>query len=682
MKNSLLSHLFIKSRFITSQRSSFSLHSIRFHNHSTLPNSWNTSTSTMIITNPILQSMQKCATMSQLKQIQAQMTRKGLFFHVFPVSRIIAFCALSDHGDINYAHLIFDQILSSNVYIWNTMIKGFCRAGNYAMGVSFFRKMVRDEVEFDGRSFVFALKAFAGVSGFREGRGVHCMVSKLGFGEYVLVGNGLIHFYADGGFLSFARQVFDECRERDVVTWTAMIDGYVQRNCPDEALSLFGLMLCGEVVPNEVTMITLLSACALKGNLKLGKIIHSYIEKVDVECTLNLMNSMLDMYVKCGGLTAARRLFELMERRDVFSWTSMVNGYARHGELEMARRYFNEMPVKNVVAWNAMIAGYSQNNQPKDALELFQAMVEGGLVPIEATLVSVLSACAQSSCLDLGRRIHSHYIHQNRIKLSPSLGNALIDMYAKSGQIDMAEELFNEMPKRDLVTWNTMIVGYADHGNANKALNLFDKMRDLGIKPDHITYIGILSACSHAGLVSIGRKHFLDMEQVFGLLAKVEHYACMIDLLGRGGLLGEAFDMIKAMPMEPDEAVWGALLNACRMHGNVDLGKIAAEKLIDLDPEDSGTYMLLANILSREGRWEDVSSTRNMMREKGVKKTRGSSSVEVEGEFHEFSVADDSHPRSEEIYKVLKEIFILSDLEEDLFQHVSFAENEDMVQNG
>uniref|UniRef100_A0A803L684 Uncharacterized protein n=2 Tax=Chenopodium quinoa TaxID=63459 RepID=A0A803L684_CHEQI len=617
--------------------------------------------------------MEKCSSMAELKQIQAQMMRKGLIFHVFPVSRIIAFCALSNNGDMNYARLIFDHIPNPNVYIWNTMIRGYSRAKKPLIGLSIFRKMVRDGVEMDGRSFVFALKAFGLFSGFREGRAVHCSICKVGFESSVLVQNGLLHFYADGGFLSCARQVFDECPMKDVVTWTAMIDGYVQRDSPDEALRVFDLMVCGgETVPNEVTMITLLSACALKGDLELGRRMHCYIEKYNVRYTLNLMNALLDMYVKCGCLMTARRLFEEMECRDVFSWTSMVNGFAKHSELDMARKYFDEMPVKNAVSWNAMIAGYSQNNKPEDALDLFQGMVKGGLVPIEeATLVPVLSACAQSGCLDLGQWIHHHYIHQKRIEFGASVGNALIDMYAKCGRIDMAEELFDEMPKRDLISWNSLIIGYADHGNANMALILFERMKDQGIKPDHITFIGILSACSHAGLVAEGREHFAGMQHQFRLEPKAEHYACMIDLLGRVGLIGEAYDMIRKMPMEPDEAAWGALLNACRMHGYADLGTFAADKLIDLNPEDSGTYVLLANLCAREKRWGEVRNVRSMMREKGIRKTPGHSFIEVDGDFHEFSAADDSHPRSMELYKLLKDIFVITNLEEDVCSNQS-----------
>ncbi|KAA8525103.1 hypothetical protein F0562_007033 [Nyssa sinensis] len=570
--------------------------------------------------------MESCNSMCELKQIQAHMTRTGLIFHLFPVSRVLSFCAIADTGNIHHAHLLFNQISEPNVYIWNAMIRGYCKAQYPIMGFSFFRQMVQECVEMDSRSFVFALKACQLFRGLEVGGSVHSRIWKVGFVSDLLVRNGLIGFYADNACLSYARQVFDEIPEGDVVSWTAMIDGYVKKNMPDEAFGLFDLMLSSSVEPNEVTMITLLSACSQKGDLSLGKSIHEYVEKKNIKFSLNLMNAMLDMYVKCGCLIAAREIFEKTDTRDVFSWTSMIHGYAKNGELELARKCFDEMPNRNVVSWNAMIAGYSQNNQPKEALDLFHDMEKAGLVPTESTLASVLSACAQSGCLDLA--------------------------------------LFNELRERDLVSWNSMIVGYASHGHAEKALTLFEKMRSMGFNPDDITLVGVLSACSHGGLVTQAWEYYSNMERLFGLKPKVEHYSCMIDLLGRIGLLEAAYDLITKMPLEPDEAAWGALLNACRMHGNVELGKLAADKLLHLNTEDSGIYVLLASICANKGKWVDVRMVRSLMRERGIKKTPGRSSIEVEGIVHEFLVADDSHPQSKDMYKVLNEIILLSKLED------------------
>ncbi|KAK6934907.1 E motif [Dillenia turbinata] len=343
---------------------------------------WSANTS-LIITNPILLIMENCTTMFQLKQIQAQMTRTGLFFHLFPVSRLLTFCALAETGDIHYAHRIFSQISKPNIYIWNTMIRGYCKAKFPELGLSLFCEMVRGDVEMDHNSFVFGLKVCGTLF---EGMLIHCRAWNMGFASDLVVNNELIHFYADRGGLSDAKKLFDESSVRDVVSWTAMIDGYSKRGYADEALRLFDEMVAVGVKTNEVTMITVLSACSKKGDLSLGKSLHGYVTKNSFNCGLNLQNAILDMYVKCGCLKSARELFEKMETKDVFSWTSMVNGGARLGDLGLARKYFDEMPEKNVVSWSAMIAGYSQNDRPDEALALFLEMEDAGLLPVESTL--------------------------------------------------------------------------------------------------------------------------------------------------------------------------------------------------------------------------------------------------------------------------------------------------------
>lgn len=522
----------------------------------------------------------------------------------------------------------------------------------------------------DKQSFVSVLKVCEHFPRITLGESVHCWICKVGFVSDVLVRNGLIHFYSEAGDTHLARQVFDESPERDVVSWTSMIHGYVQQRFPDQALNLFDSMRWSGIAPNEVTTIAVLSACSQKGDLSRGEYIHEYIEKnalKNCSSSLNLINALVDMYVKCGCLSTARAIFDKMEEKDVFSWTSMINGYAKHGDLEIAKDLFDRMPYRNVISWNAMIAGYSQNNLPKEALDLFHDMVAAGLVPIESTLVCVLSACAQSGILDLGRWVHHHYVNQNRVPLSVSLANAIMDMYAKCGCIDAAAEIFNLLPERqrDLVSWNTMIVAYAAHGHAKLAVTLFEHMtRSVGIKPDDITLVGVLSACSHGGLANKGWEFFRSMDRDFGLNPKVEHYACMIDMLGRLGLLEEAYELLRSMPMEADKAAWGALLNACKMHGNLELGKFAANKLQDMDPKDGGIYVLLAALFAKQRRWDDVRTVRSVMRGRGIKKTPGCSLIEVEGESHEFLVADESHPMSEEIYRVLKELTLLYKAEE------------------
>ncbi|XP_057438848.1 pentatricopeptide repeat-containing protein At2g22410, mitochondrial-like [Lotus japonicus] len=641
-----------------------SLHHLQQRQPLSSASKWN-STTNVVITNPILVIMESCSTMRQLKQIHARMTRTGLITHTFPASRLLAFCALADAGDIRYAHLLFHRVIDEpNTFMWNTMIRGYRKARNPNIAFSYFLRMLRHRVEMDCRSFVFALKACEELSGDFEGESVHCVVRKLGFDSELLVRNGLIHFYADRGWLKHAREVFDESSLKDVVTWTTMIDGYASRNCSELAMELFNLMLRGDVEPNEVTLIAVLSACSQMGDIEMGRRVHENMEKKNMRCSLNLHNALLDMYVKCGSLVAARELFDRMETRDVFSWTSMVNGYAKCGDLENARRFLDQTPHKNVVSWSAMLAGYSQNNKPKESLKLFHEMMGAGVVPEEHALVSVLSACGQLSCLNLGHWIHQHFVIEKGMHPSVTLANAILDMYAKCGSIEAAAEVFNAISERNLVSWNSMIAGYAANGQAKQAVNVFDQMRCMGFKPDDITFVNLLTACSHGGLISEGQEYFYTMERNYGIKPKREHYSCMIDLLGRTGLLKEAYELITSMPMQPCEAAWGALLNACRMHGNVELARLSACNLLSLDPEDSGIYVLLANICANERKWGDVKRVRSLMRDKGVKKIPGHSLVEVDGEFKEFLVADESHPQSEEIYKVLDEIFLSSELED------------------
>ncbi|XP_010038149.2 pentatricopeptide repeat-containing protein At2g22410, mitochondrial [Eucalyptus grandis] len=625
---------------------------------------WNSTTS-VIITNPVLLLLESCTSMRQLKQLQAHMTRTGLMAHTFPASRVLAFCALADAGDVNYARSLFAHIENPNTYMWNTMIRGYSKARMPSSGLTLFGRMISGRVEVDGRSFVFALKACEKFEEVFVGEFVHGRIWKMGFDCDLLVRNGLIHFYTVFRCLDLARRAFDESPVRDVFTWTSMIDGYATHRCPDEALELLDLMLLGDVKPNEVTMIAAVSGCSQK-DLNVGRKLHELIKRENVACSLNLLNALIDMYIKCDCLISAREVFDNMETRDVFSMTSMVNGYAKFGELENARMLFDKMPEKNVVSWSAMIAGYSQNGQPKEALEIFNSMREAGLVPVENTLVCVLSACGQLGRLEVGCWIHNEYILSKKIRFSVILGNALIDMYAKCGCIDAAAAVFDEMTEKDLVSWNSMITGFAAHGHAEEALELFHQLKSTGFRPDKVTFLGVLSACSHGGLLSEGQEYFKDIAREFGIAPQIEHYACMVDLYGRNGLLKEAYELITTMPMLPNEATWGALLSACRTYGNVELGRAVADKLLELNPEDSGIYSLMANIFARGKEWSNMRMVKSMMRERSVKKTPGHSLIEVDGKFHEFLAADGSYLQSEEICLILNHINLLSSWEDSV----------------
>ncbi|KAM0886401.1 hypothetical protein ACQ4PT_029707 [Festuca glaucescens] len=629
---------------------------------------WNTNRN-LVVTHPLLSLLESCPSFPRLLQLHALLTVSGLAAHRFPASRLLAFCALSTPPRIDHAAAILARAAPGpNAYMFTTMMRAFLRAHLPHRAFALFRRIISDSLPADARTLVFALKAAEAAPEHGSpsgGEGVHCLALKWGFiGQSMLVGNALVHFYANHKSLAHAQKLFDEMPERDVVSWTTLVDGYARGELADEAWLVFcRMVVAGGPQPNEVTLVSVVSAIGQMGLLALGRRVHQYVADGGVRESVNLDNALIDMFGKLRCVASAREVFDSMAVKDVYSWTTMVNVYAKCGDLESAAQLFEDMPKKNAVSWSCMVAAYSQGNQPEEAIRLFKEMIEEGIEPINATLVSVLSACAQLGCLDLGRWIYDTYIISGKAVLTMNLGNAFIDMYAKCGDLHAASRLFTQMAERNIVSWNTMLMAHAAHGQSEQVLCLFKQLKGTYIVPDEITFLGLLSACSHSGLVLEGRRYFEEMELVYGVVPKAEHYACIIDLLGKSGLLEEAFEVAKGMPLEAGEAGWGALLHACRMHGNLEIGESAADKLVKLDPSDSGIYVLMCQIYASKNKWDHVKMLRMLMRDRGVKKNPGCSSIEVDGKFHEFLVADVSHVHSEDIYAALKNIYIHLKLE-------------------
>ncbi|KAA8521324.1 hypothetical protein F0562_011997 [Nyssa sinensis] len=438
---------------------------------------------------------------------------------------------------------------------------------------------------------------------------------------------------------------------------------------------------------HEYTFTSVLKACAGLTDSVNGTKIHGVVTKCGYDFNLFVRNSLIDMYFKLGLEAFAYTLFDDMPIRDVVSWntlvsgyclggyvdkarwvfdqmveknsvswSTMISGYARLGRLEDARWLFDAMPVRNVVSWNAMIAGYSQNEKYSDAIELFRQMQQAGSVrPNDVTLVSVLPACAHLGSLDLGKWIDK-FISRSRMELGLFLGNALADMYAKCGCIAEARQVFDQMREKDLVSWSIIITGSAMHGHADEALAYFYEMLECGMKPNEITFMGLLTACTHAGLVDKGLEYFHVMEQDYGVTPKVEHYGCMVDLLSRAGRLEKAEDLINSMPMKPNVIVWGALLGGCRIYKDTERGERVVQRILELDSEHSGSYVYLANIYASLGRLDDAAKCRLRMRDNGVMKTPGCSWIEVDNTVYEFFMGDKSHPQSNKIYSMIREL--------------------------
>ncbi|CAJ1949778.1 unnamed protein product [Sphenostylis stenocarpa] len=616
------------------------------------PINWNTSHS-FVRNNPLLSLLERCQSLLQLKQIQAQMILTGLIDDSFAASRLVTFCALSESQALEYCTKILYWIREPNVFSWNVTIRGFVESGDLEGVILLYKRMLQGGVmKPDNHTYPLLLKACSFPSMNCVGYTVLGHVLKFGFEVDIFVHNASITMLLSCGELEAAYNVFNNGCVRDLVTWNAMITGCVRRGLANEAKKLYWEMVAEKVKPNEITMIGIISSCSQLQDLNLGREFHCYVKEHGLELTIPLNNALMDMYVKCGDLLAARILFDNMAHKTLVSWTTMVMGYARFGFLDVARELLHKIPEKSVMPWNAIISGCVQAKNSKEALALFHEMQIRKIKPDKVTMVSCLSACSQLGALDVGIWIH-HYIERYSISLDVALGTALVDMYAKCGNIVKALQVFQEIPQRNCLTWTAIICGLALNGNALDAISYFSKMISCGLRPDEITFLGILSACCHGGLVEEGRKYFSQMRFNFNITPQLKHYSCMVDLLGRAGHLEEAEEVIRNMPIAADAAVWGALFFACRVHGNVLIGERAALKLLEMDPQDSGIYVLLASMYSEAKMWKEARNARKIMKERGVEKTPGCSSIEINGIVNEFVAKDVLHLQSEQIYECL-----------------------------
>ncbi|KAL1818849.1 hypothetical protein ACET3Z_013718 [Daucus carota] len=608
-------------------------------------------------THPTLSLIDQCPNLKHLQQIHAHMLRTGLFFDPFSSSKLITAMALPPVSSIEYARKVFDQIPQPNLFTWNALIRAYSSSNEPLQSLLLFVQLLYQCNELPNKfTFPFVIKAAAQLSDYGMGRVVHGMAVKTALTLDLFVVNSLISFYATCGRLDLAYRVFGSSSRRDVVSWNSMITGFAKGDYPDQALELFHVMLAEGVAPNSVTMVGAFSACAKKSDLEFGRWLHSYVEMNGIRKDLTLSNAMLDMYTKCGSLQDAKIFFDQMPEKDIVSWTTMLAGYAKQEDFGSAKRVLSAMPCQDIAAWNALISSYEQCGNPKEALAVFRELqLRKNLKPDVVTLVSSLAACSQLGALDIGEWIHM-YIKKEGIKLNCHITTSLIDMYSKCGDLEKALEVFESVSWRDVFVWSAMIAGFAMHGRGKDAIHLFMKMQESKVKPNAVTFTNVLSACSHTGLVDQGKEFFDQMERVYGVAPGVKHYASMIDVLGRAGKLEEATELINKMPITPSASVWGALLGACRLHGNVDLAEQACTKLLELEPRNHGAYVLLSNVYAKVGEWNKVASLRKLMRDADLKKEPGCSSIEVEGTVHEFLVGDNSHQFAKEIYTKLDEI--------------------------
>lgn len=455
--------------------------------------------------------------------------------------------------------------------------------------------------------------------------------------------------------LEYALRVFTQIQNPNLFIYNALIQGFSGSENPHQAICFYSQLQCQSLVPDNITFPFLVKSCTKLGSKDMGIQAHGQIIKHGFETDVYVQNSLVHMYSTCGDIKSAKKIFSRMRYLDVISWTSMIAGYNKCGDVDSARLLFDKMPQKNLVTWSIMISGYAKSNQFDKAVELFQILQDKGIKANETVMVSVISSCAHLGALELGEKAHNYVVRHN-LTVNLILGTALVDMYARCGSIEKAITVFEELTERDTLSWTALIAGIALHGNAERALKYFNEMLETGLAPRDITFTAILSACSHGGLVEKGLEIFDSIKGDYKMEPRLEHYGCVVDLLGRAGRLAEAEKFVLDMPVKPNPPIWGALLGACRIHKNAEVAERAGKTLIELLPEHSGYYVLLANIYARTNKWGSAEKMRHMMKEKGVKKPPGYSLIEIEGRVHMFTIGDEAHPEIKNIERMWEEI--------------------------
>lgn len=569
-------------------------------------------------------------------------------------------------GQFESAYKYFHELgrwdnVEANVVSWTALVTGQEQNGNYSQALCLFREMVTAGVRPNSITIASVVSASTKLSMYKHGKEIHgYCIKTYELDSDLLVANSLVNLYTKCKHLDVAQKKFSTIKQKDIVSWNAMLAGYASRGCRENTVKLlhemelqgvepdvitwnglisgftkygdgntarefFCEMCVKSIHPNVISISSALAACAQIKDLELGKKIHGYIIRNEIEPSTGIGSALITMYSGCDHLASA---------------CSVFNGLA----------------VKDVIIWNSIIAACARSGFGVGALNLLREMVWTNVGPDTITMVSTLPACSRLSALRHGKEIHQ-YVIKHGLNVGNFVWNALIDMYGRCGAIDKSRRLFNMIPQKDVVSWNVIIAVYGMHGLGMGAVDIFQSMIATGVKPNHFTFTNLLSACSHSGLIDEGWKYYKMMRKEYALDPAMEQYACMVDLMARAGQLNATVKFIKDMPFEPNAAIWGSLLGACRIHCNVDIAEYAAEHLFELEPESSGNYILLANIYSVVGRWKDAARIRCLMKERGVTKSPGCSWIEIERKVSSFIVGDTNHPLMDKISAKMKSLY-------------------------
>ncbi|KAL1197608.1 Pentatricopeptide repeat-containing protein [Cardamine amara subsp. amara] len=555
------------------------------------------------------------------KEIHAAVLKSTHSFQVYVCNALIAMYARC--GKMPEAGRILRQMDNDDVVTWNSLIKGYVQNLMYKEALEFFCDMVAVGHKPDEVSMTSVIAASGRLSNLLVGMELHAYTIKHGWDSNLQVGNTLIDMYSKCNLTGYMGRAFLMMHEKDLISWTTVIAGYAQNDCHVEALELFRDVAKTRMDIDEMMLGSILRACGVLKSMLIVKEIHCHILRKGLLDTV-IQNELIDVYGKCRNMGYATRIFEAIEGKDVVSWTSMISSSAHNG------------------------------NENK-AIKLFRHMVETGLIADSVALLSILSAAASLSALKKGREIHG-YLLRKGFCLEGSIAVAVVDMYASCGDLQSAKTVFDQIERKGLLQYTSMINAYGMHGCGKASVELFNKMKHENVSPDHISFLALLYACSHAGLLDEGRGFLKIMEHEYKLEPWPEHYVCLVDMLGRANCVLEAYEFVKMMKTEPTTEVWCALLAACRSHSEKEIGEIAAQRLIELEPKNPGNLVLVSNVFAEQGRWKDVENVRAKMKANGLEKHPGCSWIEVEGKVHSFTARDKSHPETKEIYEKLSEV--------------------------
>ncbi|MQL98683.1 hypothetical protein Taro_031397 [Colocasia esculenta] len=581
------------------------------------------------------------------KQVHAYGLRTGLYCEPKTFTNNSLMAMYAKLGRVRDSSVLFERFDNRDIVTWNTMISSLTQNSQFEEALVLLQRMVQSGVKPDGVTLSSVLPACSHLERFELGKEIHAYALRNdGLFENSFVGSALVDMYCNCGQVRPGRQVFDSITGRRLGLWNAMIAGYTQNELDEEALLLFvDMEVDAGLVPNATTIASILPACVRSNSFPRKEDIHGYVVKRGFDSDKYVQNALMDMYARVQKVDISEKIFKSMEERDIVSWNTMIVGYVLNECYNDAFNLFGEMQRTGEASMAESDSYMFTSNKPNCI-----------------TLITVLPACATLVALAKGREIHAYAI-RHLLASDVAVGSALVDMYAKCGCLSMSRKVFDQMIKRNVITWNVLIMAYGMHGEGEEALQLFRDMatrgkREDGVKPNEVTFISLFAACSHSGMVNEGLELFDRIKSDHSVEPTPDHYACVVDLLGRAGRLAEAYELICSMePGQHQSGAWSSLLGACRLHQNVQLGEIAANHLFQLEPDVASHHVLLSNIYASAGRWGQAMEVRKNMKEMGVKKEPGCSWIEVGDEVHQFMVGDLLHPKNEQIQSYLEKLW-------------------------